>query len=200
MTVIVAVRDKKNKKIVLGTDSLGTSGGGLKVNIGSKILKLDVPICDGYGEIIETKPLYIAISGYGYIKQYLLNAFEVPLLDSQQDFLDYLYNSFLTVLREELMTNSLVELDNSKLSTELGMIFVFDGEMYEVTSSFAVDVINEDYMVNGSGWAVATGSIYTNLTYHADISIVDVVKQAIETCGNTTVWCDDKVNIEVISY
>ncbi len=199
MTVIVAVRDKKNKNIVLGTDSLGTMSG-LKVDVGSKILKLDIPICNGYGEVIETKPLYIGISGNGYIKHYLLYAFEVPLLDSQQDFLDYLYNSFLTVLREELMTNNLVELDNSKLHTYLGMILIFEGKMYEVNSSFSVDIDNEDYLVTGSAWEVATGSIYTNLNYHTDISIKDVVKQAVETCGRTTIYCNDNVNIEVIPY
>ena len=98
------------------------------------------------------------------------------------------------------MTNNLVELDNSKLHTYLGMIFIFEGKMYEVNSSFSVDIDNEDYLVTGSGWEVATGSIYTNLNYHTDISIKDVVKQAVETCGRTTIYCNDNVDIEVIPY
>ena len=199
MTIIVAVKDKENKRIILGTDSLANNNG-IKCKAGSKILKLNIPICDGYGEIIDEKPLYIGLSGYGYLKHYLQYAFDVPLLDSQQDFLDYLYNDFLAVLRECLIANNLVELENSKLHSYAGLIFIFDGKFYNINSSLSVDIIEDDFMVEGSGWEVATGSIYTNLNYHKNTSIEEVVKQAIECCGNTTIYCDDKINMEIIPY
>ena len=58
MTIVIVLKDTKNKKIILGTDKQATWGQ-LIFNTNDKIIELPIEITDGYNETIHTETLYI---------------------------------------------------------------------------------------------------------------------------------------------
>lgn len=199
MTIIIALKDKKNKRIIIGADKQGTLGQ-CKVKVPTKIFSLPVDIVDGYGEVIDTAKIHIGISGYGFLKHFLQYGFNIPQMNEHQEFIEYLYQTFLPCLREVLTENQLVDVNNNSLDTESYMIMVFKGEIYRVENNFGVDVIDEEYYINGSGYEVALGSLYTNLTFHNNLNRIEIVKQAIRAASATTIYCSGEVDLKVINY
>lgn len=199
MTIVCAVKDKENKNIILGADTMGTVGQ-LKVNSMGKIIEVKIPIIDGYGEIITEKSLWIGSSGYAFITRYIDEVFTVPFMDSQETILEYLYQEFLPELRINLIDKNLVEVDNGVLDSNMSMLFIYEDKIFRVNSSFSVDIVTEDYSCTGSGWEVALGSIYTNLTWNPKLDKEEVVKQAVKTAGANTIYCNEEVALQVIPY
>lgn len=199
MTVIVGLKDVENKRIIIGADNQGTSGQ-IYVKGGRKLFSLDIPIVDGYGEIIKFEKLYIGLSGCYWLINYLKYGFDIPPMDSNEEFLYYLYNSFFIMLSNCLVESRLVSNDGNVLDTESGMLFVFNGKLYQVFYNLSVMECVEDYAVEGSGFEVAIGSLYTNLHFHKDMDYVDMVKQAILSCADKTIYCDDDIDLEIIEY
>ena len=121
-------------------------------------------------------------------------------MDENETFIEYLYNGLFPVIQRKITDQQLVEIDNSQLDTESGMIFVFDGEIYNIQYNLGVNLIEDDYFVEGSGYEIAIGSLYTNLRFHSHISYERMVKEAIMTVGETTIYCDAEVEMEIINY
>lgn len=200
MTVIISLKDKKNKRIILGADTRTTRGHeiGRPVN---KIISIPIEIVDGYGETKHIKELHIAICGYAFYNTFFEYGFIPPLMSEQQSFIEYLYNSLLPELRNLLHEENLVMIDNNVSDSECTFIFVFQDMMYQINSHFSVDyAIDDGFLVNGSGQEVALGSLYTNLHFHKNMNYEDIVEQAIVSSGANTVYCNKEVNIKVIPY
>lgn len=199
MTIVIAIKDTKKKQIILGSDKRATRGGEV-YTCSDKIITLPIKIINGYEEEVGIKPLYICISGHMFLSSFLKYGFKPPKISEQQNFMEYLYEDFLPLLKELLHDDNLIEVDNNVSNTESGFIFVFDGEICFVDYRLSVTVLDNDFFVEGSGREIALGSIYTNLNYHKDMDYKDIVEQAIKTCGKCNCYCDDKVNLKVISY
>ena len=199
MTIVIAVRDKKNKRIILGADKQATRGQ-LILKSTSKLFSLPVNIVNGYGEIIDTKTIHIGFSGSPYLKLLIQYGIIIPSMDENETFIEYLYNGLFPVIQRKITDQQLVEIDNSQLDTESGMIFVFDGEIYNIQYNLGVNLIEDDYFVEGSGYEIAIGSLYTNLRFHSHISYERMVKEAIMTVGETTIYCDAEVEMKIIKY
>lgn len=200
MTIIVALKDKENKRIILGSDKQATTGQ-MKFKTENKIIEKEIEITDGYGEIITTKKMHIALCGFLYLTEFLVHSFIPPSMSEKQDTMDYLYNDFFPELRGLLLEDNLIELDSNVTNTEAWLILVFEGEFYSVSPRFAVNShTHQEFIVDGSGEQVATGSLYTNLNYHKDTDKIEMVKQAIKSCGANTIYCDTDTNIKIIKY
>lgn len=199
MTIIIALKDKKNKEVILGADKQATCGQ-MKYQSKDKLIEIPIDIIDGYGKKIDTEILHIALTGHMFLSSFLMHGFDIPPLDEKQNFMDYLYQDFLPTLKQILQEDNLIMIDNNISDMESAFIFVFKGEIYNVNYKFGVDVLEQDYLILGSGMQVATGSLYTNLKYHTDISYKEIVKQAIETCGENTIYCDSNSIIKTIKY
>lgn len=199
LTIAIALKDIKNNQIIIGTDKQATCGQVIyKTN--DKLIEVPIDIIDGYGETIDTKTFHIALSGNLYLGSFLSHGFVVPPLDENQKFMDYLYQDFLPSLRQILQEDNLIAIDNNISDMESSFIIVFDDEIYNVNYRLGIDIIEQEYLVIGSGTQMAIGSLYTNLNYHNDISYKEIVKQAIETCGENTIYCDSNPVIKIIKY
>lgn len=199
MTIVIALNDKQNKRIILGTDKQATWGQ-LIFNTNDKIIELPIDITDGYGNVFETETLYIGFCGLLYLSSFLKYGFEPPVMNEKQKFIEYLYNNFLPELKGLLYDDNLVEVNNNVTDIESGLILIFKDKVYNVSSRFGVNVLEEEYIVEGSGRQVALGSLCTNLTYNPNLDYKKMVEQAIKVCGVNTIYCDDQVNIKIIKY
>lgn len=197
MTIIVALKDKENNRIILGADKQSTCGQIIHKSP-SKIIELPITVKDE--ESIEKKKLHIGLCGYAFMKSFFQHGFEIPSMNKKNNFIEYLYQKFFPKLRKALTDNSLVIIKDGQLDTESGMLFIFDNEIYCIGSNFCIDILDNDFYVDGSGWQVATGSLYTNLKYHSDMDKIEMVKQAILSAGENTIYCDTDVEIKIIEY
>ena len=66
MTIAIALKDRENKRIILGTDTQATYGQ-IILQTNDKIIELPIQIVDGYHEPIATETLHIAITGDLYL-------------------------------------------------------------------------------------------------------------------------------------
>lgn len=199
MTIAIALKDLKNNQIILGVDKQATCGQIIH-KTKDKLIELSIDVIDGYGETVDTEILHIALSGNLYLGSFLSHGFIIPPLDEQQNFMDYLYHDFLPSLKQILQEDNLIAIDNNVSDMESSFIMVFKDQIYNVNYRFGIDVLEQDYIVIGSGTQMAIGSLYTNLNYHTDISYKEIVKQAIETCGENTIYCDSNPVIKTIKY
>lgn len=199
MTIVVALKDEMNKRIIVGADNQGTSGQ-ISLKYGSKIFDLNIPIVDGYGEILKFEKLYVAVSGNYWIINYLKYGFDIPPMDKEEDFLYYLYNQFFLSLGDCLTESRLVHFNSGVLDSGVGMLFVFRDNIYHVYDDFSIMECVECFDVDGSGYEVALGSLYTNLNFHKGMDYVKIVKQAVLSCAGLSIYCDDEVDVKIINY
>ena len=199
MTIIIALKDEKNNRVIMGADKQTTCGQLIQKSP-SKLINLPLNIIDEYGKIIEESEIHIGLCGYAFMKEFFKHGFEIPVMNEKDKFVKYLYQDFLPSLRRALTDNLLVKLKDNSIDTKSGMLFVFKGEIYEIASNLSVTEIDNEFHVDGSGYEVATGSLYTNLKYHEDLDKKEIVKQAIETAGENTIYCDTNVEIIEIKY
>ena len=199
MTIIVALKDEENKRVILGADKQATCGQIIH-KAKSKMISLPLKIEDKYGKVIKKTKIHIGLCGYAFMKTLLKYGITVPNMRDDEEFITYLYHKLFPQIREEITENKLVKVKDGMLLSETGMILVFDGEIYLIGSNLCVDVLDNEFFVDGSGWQVATGSLYTNLNYHKNMSKKKMVKQAIVAAGKNTIYCDTDVEIKEIHY
>ena len=199
MTIIIALKDKQNKRIIFGSDRLESQGiicGVCK----NKIITKKVNIVDAYYNDLDTKEIHIGLAGYGFIAEFLQYNFTPPDMDEKQTFMEYLYDDFLEELRKILLRKKLRGTDDEVFDSGSNIIIIFEDEIYEIFDNFSVSKITGEYAAVGAGYHIAIGSLYTNLHYHKELDRVDVVRQALTTCGVNTIYCDTNLDIKIIDY
>ena len=102
MTIIIALKDEKNKKIYLGADKQATRSDFVS-NFGCKLLKIEIPLYNG-----DVDSMYMGFSGSAFLHQYLWNVFKAPMYNDAMNFVEYLYTCFFKELKEELMEQKLI--------------------------------------------------------------------------------------------
>ena len=196
LTIVIALRDVENKRIIMGADNQATMGQ-LCYKGGKKLFSLDIPIVDGYGDILKFEKLHIGFSGNYWLINYLMYGFDVPLMGNNVDFVHYLYNDFFVSLGDALSSRMLLPIYDSELDSESEMLMVFEGKIYHIFSNFSVMEVVEEFGVGGSGSEVAVGSLSTNLMFGVDDRL-EMVRQAVLVCGRNTIYCDDDVELSII--
>lgn len=197
MTIIIALKDKQNNRIIFGSDRAETLGQYTET-CPCKIITKEITIIDGYYNEIDKTQVYIGASGRGFLINYLEHVFALPDMDEQQDFIEYLYNNFLEDLRGELLDKKIVGTRNEVFNSESNFIIIYKDEIYEISSDFSIHKVEKDYTAIGSGWLLAIGSLYTNLHYHSRLDRVEMVRQALTTCGVNTIYCDTNLDLKII--
>jgi ATP-dependent protease HslVU (ClpYQ) peptidase subunit len=199
MTVLVALKDEKNNRIILGTDKQATQGY-TKIYVESKIVVLNIPVVDGYGEVIRNDKCFIAISGRLYMNSFIEYCFEAPSLPNNMEFIEYLHKNFLNKLREELVKRQLTEEHNSQFDSECGFIIVYNDEIFSVENNFGVTPTMDNVCVEGSGYLEALASLYTSEQLNPNIGAVKKVSLAIEAASHHNLYCDGESDIRIIDY
>lgn len=197
MTIGIALKDKENHRIILGSDKQSTLGDIKTVSSEPKQVTCEIKIVDGYYNHVDTKEIHFLFAGWSFLKGFMKHTFEIPDIQENQDFIEYLYNDLLECFRQQLLDKKLLGTNDEKFSSESDVLIIYDGEIYELDSNFGVNQ-RRDYGVIGSGWKVAIGSLYTNLHYHSYLDKEDMVKQALIACGVNTIYCDTNMDIKII--
>ena len=199
MTIVIALKDPENKRVIMAADRRIISGQ-LIYKAHTKLFSLPLNIVDGYGEVIDTATIHIGFAGASFLDTFFKHGFTIPDMNSNQDFVEYLYKSFFPAMSNKLVDNYIGEVDSNQLNTWSEFIFVFHGEIYHIQYNFGVNISDDDFIVIGSGVQVATGSLYTNLKFHPEMNKVDMVKQAVISVGDNTIYCDSDVEVKIINY
>ena len=198
MTIGIALKDRKNNQIIIGTDRQETLGEDIiSVTHDKKFVCKELKIVDGYCNHIDTHEIYFIFAGWGFLKGFMKHTFEIPDMNENQDFIEYLYNNLLECFRQQLLDKKLLGTSNDKFRSESNVIIVYDGEIYELDSNFGVNQVKE-FVAIGSGWKVAIGSLYTNLHFHSYLDAAEMVREAVIACGVNTMYCDTNVDLEII--
>ena len=197
MTIIIALKDNKNKRILFGSDRAQTCGQ-IKETCSNKIISKEIKIIDAYYNELDTREVHMGFAGAGFLMDYIDHVFTLPDLNEQQDFIEYLYNDFLDTLRTELMDKKILGTINDIFDSESQLLIIYNGEIYEIASDFSIHCVDRDYAAIGSGTRIAIGSLYTNLHYHSHIDRYDMIKQALTACGVNTIYCDTNLDIQTI--
>jgi len=198
MTVIVAIKDEKNNRIILGTDKL-VNYAYTKDVITSKIVDINIPVIDGYGELIRNDKCFIAISGAAYMISFLEYGFEAPSFPNNMEFIEYLHKHFLPCLRTELVDRQLTEEYNQQFDSGCAFVIVYNDEIFNIGVNFGVFPIKE-YVVEGAGYIEALASIYTSSKLNPNIGAVKQVELAIETALHHNIYCGGESDIRIIDY
>ena len=182
MTIGIALKDKEKNRIIIGSDKQSTAFDIQTTIPGKKYVTKEVKIVDGYYNHIDTKEIHFLFAGWGFLKSFMKYTFEIPDMQENQNFIEYLYNDLLECFRQELLNKKLLGTNDDKFDSEGNVLIIFDGEIYELDSNFGVNRL----------------SLYTNLHYHPHTDKKDMVKQAIITCGVNTIYCDTNADINII--
>lgn len=195
MTVIIALKDEKNKKIYLGADRQWTGGDMSYRNFGCKLLKVEIPIDND-----SIDEMYIAFSGSAFLHQYLLNVFQAPVWDADYSFINYLYNQYFFELKQQLLEQQLIKKDKELLDSEAGLILIHDENLYEVYYDLSIVESPRKYVVSGAGYKIATAIIENDLKFHQDMDYKKIVEEALYTTGELNIYCNTDYDILTIDY
>lgn len=194
MTIIIALKDEKNKKIYLGADKQGTVNKDIAINVDCKLLKMEIPMENG-----DISDMYIAFSGILSLHTYLWKVYQAPIYDDERDFVEYLYNDFFYGLRNELIEKKSIVEESGIVDSETGLIIVYGEDIYIVHDDFGIE-LKKKYGVNGSGYIYATSVIENNLEFHSDIDYRKIVEEALYTTGKLNIYCNTDYDILTIDY
>ena len=158
-------------------------------------MKIEIPLSDDGVDCI-----YVAFSGSGYLHQYLLNVFQAPVFDIETNFMNYLYNSFIKNLKEELLEQKLIMKDKEVLDSEAGLIIIHGEDIYNVWYDLSITLSPRGYAVNGAGLKIAVAVIENNLKFHPDMDYKKIVEEALYTTGKMNIYCNTDYDILVINY
>ena len=199
MTILVALKDEKNNRVILGTDKQVTYGS-TKGITDTKMITINIPVVDGYGETIRVDKCYIATAGWDFIHNFIAYGFNTPSMDNNMLFIEYLQKKFLKKLKNELTDQNLTEENSNQFNSESYFIIVYYDELFNVQFNFGVSKLDEGYLVEGSGYNVALGSLYTSKKMNPNIGAIKRVKLAIESAMEYNIYCGGGVDIRIIDY
>ena len=196
MTIVIALKNKKENYILMGCDTQGTSSY-TKKNIGSKIFPLKVPVINSDNDK-EFITLWIGVSGSHLLISYLKHSFNPPSIDTRWNFISYLYNQFFQQLQEELSLHKLLKDDNGVLDSDSDLIIVYNNEIYNIYDDFSILKETEQYSCVGSGWVMGNAILHNLLKHHNNMSYEDMLHETLSTIGDTNIYCNDKFVIKKI--
>jgi hypothetical protein len=190
MTVIVAVKDDEG--ISIGADRRIVSYDAPCKAAEPKFFIKNIPIVNEENEKIDEKNVVIGVVGYMGINSYVNHSFNMPPMDiDYTDTLGYLIYAMM-MLRMELDNNNLIKCFEGKSNSECGLLIIMDNKIFNITPTFHVLEVSEDYYAEGSAYEIALGSLYT-IRNMGDSSMK--VETAIRACNEHSIYVDDNIDI-----
>ena len=195
MTVLIALKDKKG--IHLASDSQGTWGNKiLHRRNTSKFISKKIKINDGYGETIKENTIHIGVTGYAFLNEYLQYGLDLPPMEENKKFEEYLSRTLLPKIMKKLTENKLVEIDNSEVDTKSLFMIIYNGQIYTINRNLSFGIIEDEYASFGSGSEVALGVLYA--TKNTKLNGYERCKLAIKACDYHTVYVDGHMKYKYV--
>lgn len=153
MTCIVAVKDWKNNKIVMGGDAAAVNG------------HLSGAIRDA--KIFKNGPYLFGNTGSFRVGQILRYDFDAPVPDEDDDTMTFMVSVFVEKLRRRMLDLGVA---GRKENIDKGGNFLvaLRDKIYHIYDDFQVNERVEDYDAAGSGMEVALGSLFATPKMAAD--------------------------------
>ena len=209
MTIIIALKDKRNHEIILGSDKFTTSGEIKHDESCNKLVRKYVKgvndNLDGYLEkycvdIYQDVYIDIAFAGDISVLEYINHVFEPPKYTPslERDLTTkYMLTKFIPALKDGI--KQWCHLGDSE-DMNSNLIIVMNGHIYEVFANFKCMEVHSDFVCSGFAHEIAIGSLYTNLHFHKNMDKKEMVKQAIIATGQYDVFSGINSNIKTIKY
>lgn len=181
MTVLVAYRSKKDKKLYLAADTQ-VSFGDSKQNGINKLL--DYPKAG----------IYIAVSGSLAIYR-VLSTWCPPYYDgklSKNDTIGFMYTTIIPNLMQYLEDNKVASVDKNIIYAYQNLFIIYNGICFSVGGDGAVTEV-ETFDTSGCGYRYAMG--YLEAVYKMEIPDREKVVGAIKCAGKYDIYCNQDVNI-----
>ena len=187
MSVVIALRDEKNKRFALGADGQVTRGQ-LKMTLPSSCGKI-WQISDGIimGGVGALRDIQIVRAAALIWPSEFLNEIEIDEIW----IINCLVPRIFTALREQKRLYR--EKDSEIEYMESMFIFAIDSSAFVIDSSGGVIPI-EDYCAIGSGEEVAIGVLEATRD-NKEMSVQDRILAAINACADKTVYVNDAADI-----
>lgn len=181
MSVVIAIKDKENNRIVMGADKQGSQDN-LKVGNMSKIFKLD-----GYENIcVGSVGMLNILQAVQYSDNLIDRAtYYEGNIDSK-----YLFNEFYPNIKSMLVDTGRLKAEDYTEPLENQFVVAINDKMWLVDGDGGV-MEGDEYIVIGSGEEVAIGSLEATKT---DLPKVRIEK-AIKACSENTLYVNNKIDI-----
>lgn len=191
MTIIVAV--KTDEKIIIGTDKRVIEGDTIVSEESSKILIKDLTIENSH--TIKHEKFLIAFSGL-YSLFELLKTFTVPLKNSNESFIEYLYDKFVPTLNSYLQEYHFIRsYNNGQEGVEWELIIAYKNQLFLIEYNLGINEIHTPYYAAGAPKDIALGSLHT--AYKKDKHPVEIfmVQNAIQACAAHNITCNNNMEL-----
>jgi len=193
MTVIVAV--KTDEHIIIGADKRVIEDDTIVSEESSKILIKDLTIENSH--TIKHEKFLIAFSGL-YTLFELLKTFTVPLKNSNESFIEYLYDKFVPTLNSYLQEYHFIRSYNDgQEGVEWELIIAYQNQLFLVEYNLGICEITNPYYAIGAPRDIALGSLHTAMKKEKNPVEIFMVQNAIQACAAHHTSCND--NIEIYS-
>ena len=159
---------------------------------------------DNLSKIIKKGDMLIGIAGHLRATNIVEHIFQVPEIEDDQKPIEYLAKQFIPALRETYKQEAYSENDKGKDVNGSTIIIGFKGNVYEISSDYAVTENNRKFMSIGSGSQYATGAcaVEFDKMLNAPSTVEDVISllfTAISVAARNDIYTNHEHDIMVIS-
>lgn len=188
MTIIVTV--KTDEKIIIGADKRIIEDNIIVSEESSKILIKDLTIESYNG--INHEQFLIGFSG-AYSLFELLKTFTPPRKLNKDDFLEYLYKTFVPDLNSHLRKYNFIQDYNGSEGVNWEVLIAYKNRLFRVEYNLGICEVSSHYYAIGAPRDIALGSLYTNSL--DNVTSEYMVKTAIRACATHQTGCNDNMEL-----
>ena len=196
MTVVIALKDKKNNDVIIGSDTM--------VSGANTFRKMDIPkffvkeISTGSWDKDKEK-IVLGEAGSVTVLEYMKRVYKPPVWDKKKEtFNTYMLNKFFPGFKKLLEDKIYVEKyekNNSVIDLGTKLIVIYKNEIYSMFRSMGFERHTEEYVCIGSGEEVALGSLYSSRDLEPKLRVNDAVMAA----GELTMYVNTDVHIDSVN-
>lgn len=191
MTIIVAV--KTDEKIIIGADKRVTEDDTIVSEESSKILIKDLTIENSH--TIKHEKFLIAFSGL-YSLFELLKTFTVPLKNSNESFIEYLYDKFVPALNSYLQEYYFIRnYNNGQTGVEWELLLAYRNQLFRVEFNLGICEVTTPYYAIGAPRDIALGSLHTAMKKEKNPVEIFMVQNAIRACAAHNITCNNNMEL-----
>lgn len=194
MTVVVAVKDKKNNDVIIGSDSMITSDNLCRKMEEPKYFIKQIPLKSSK----EVVKIVVGEAGALGMLEYMKQVFVPPLWDKDNEsFKTYMLGKFFPEFKQLL--NDLFYVgkgEDESIDIFSHLLIIFDGEFYKMSEDLSFNKHIEDFCCIGSGKEVAMGSLHST---YLNENVRFRVNMAILAAGDLTTYVNDDIMISSVS-
>jgi len=190
MTCVIGLKDKKNKRLYIGSDSAGIDTNNLS------LAKFPFKIFEIYSAEFDSKML-VGCSGSIRSAQTIQFALNLPYHQKTKSDYDYICTDVMFMISDLLEETKSASIEMNQVRIDGGMIIAYKDNLYTIRSDLAVFPFVHDYDAIGCGDQVALGSLYST---DGLLDTEDRVKLSLDASAEFSAGVSGPFNIDYLEY